>query len=53
MEMKSRVRGQELLPGERGYDAERKGWNLIVEHRPAMVQATGHDPSAPPTRPFS
>jgi FAD/FMN-containing dehydrogenase len=37
IEMKSRVRGRVLLPGEVGYDAERNGWNLIVEHHPAMI----------------
>ena len=36
-EMKSRVRGQVLLPGEEGYDAERAGWNTIVEHHPKMI----------------
>jgi FAD/FMN-containing dehydrogenase len=35
--MKSRVRGRVVLPGEEDYDAERTGWNLIVEHRPAMI----------------
>jgi hypothetical protein len=25
------------LPGEEGYDAERAGWNTIVEHHPAMI----------------
>lgn len=37
IEMKSRVRGRVLLPGEVGYDVERKGWNLIVEHHPVMI----------------
>jgi FAD/FMN-containing dehydrogenase len=37
MEMKSRVRGWVLLPGDEGYDAECAGWNLIVEHHPAMI----------------
>jgi len=37
MEMKVRMRGRVLLPGEVGYEAERNGWNLIVEHRPAMI----------------
>ena len=37
MELKSLVRGRVLLPGEEGYDAERAGWNTIVEHRPAMI----------------
>lgn len=36
-DLKARVRGQVLLPGEEGYDAERSGWNLIVEHRPAAI----------------
>jgi len=37
LELKSRVRGQVLLPGEEGYDAERTGWNRIVEHHPAVI----------------
>ena len=37
LELKSLVRGRVLLPGEEGYDAERAGWNTIVEHRPAMI----------------
>src|SRR5215208_6914476 len=37
LEVKSLVRGRVLLPGEKGYDAERAGWNLIVEHHPAMI----------------
>jgi hypothetical protein len=37
IEMKSRVRGRVLLPGEVGYDAERNGWNLIVEHHPEII----------------
>jgi hypothetical protein len=36
LELKSLVQGQVLLPGEEGYDAERSGWNLIVEHHPAV-----------------
>lgn len=35
--MKSSVRGRVVLPGEEDYDAERTGWNLSVEHRPAMI----------------
>jgi hypothetical protein len=37
IEMKSRLRGRVLLPGEVGYDTERNGWNLIVEHHPVMI----------------
>jgi FAD/FMN-containing dehydrogenase len=37
LELKSLVRGRVLLPGEDGYDAERAGWNTIVEHHPAMI----------------
>jgi FAD/FMN-containing dehydrogenase len=37
MELKSRVRGQVLLPGAEGYDAERAGWNQIVEHHPELI----------------
>ncbi|PDP86688.1 FAD-dependent oxygenase [Glycomyces fuscus] len=37
-----RVRGPVLLPGQRGYDQERAGFNLAVEQRPALVVgATG------------
>lgn len=34
--LRSRVMG-EVLPGEDGYDAERAGWNLLVEHRPKAI----------------
>jgi FAD/FMN-containing dehydrogenase len=37
LELKSRVRGKVLLPKEEGYDAERAGWNLIVEHHPKVI----------------
>src|SRR5688572_7559635 len=35
--LKETVRGQLLRPGEDGYDAERAGWNQIVEHHPATI----------------
>jgi len=51
MEMKSRVRGQVLLPGEQGYDAEWAGWNQIIEHHPKMiVVATGPEDVAAAVR---
>jgi FAD/FMN-containing dehydrogenase len=37
LELKSRVRGQVLLPDEEGYDSERAGWNLAVEHHPKVI----------------
>ncbi len=37
LELKSIVRGQVVLPGEEGYDDERTGWNLSVEHHPAVI----------------
>ncbi|MDD9369453.1 MAG: FAD-dependent oxidoreductase, partial [Acidimicrobiales bacterium] len=37
-----RTDGPALVPGDDGYDAERAGYNQIVEHRPALiVGATG------------
>ena len=36
-ELMSLVRGAVLSPGEEGYDAERAGWNLIIEHHPAVI----------------
>lgn len=35
--LRSMVVGEVLVPGEEGYDAERTGWNLLVEHRPAVI----------------
>jgi hypothetical protein len=48
LELKSRVRGKVLLPKEEGYDAERAGWNLIVEHHPKaiVVAASAEDVAA-------
>jgi FAD/FMN-containing dehydrogenase len=37
LELKSLVQGRVLLPGEEGYDAERAGWNLAVDHHPAVI----------------
>lgn len=31
------VQGQVLRPGDEGYDAERAGWNPIVQHAPSIV----------------
>lgn len=31
------VAGQVLLPGESGYDAARRTWNAMVDHRPRMI----------------
>jgi FAD/FMN-containing dehydrogenase len=48
LELKSRVRGKVLLPKEEGYDAERAGWNLAVEHHPKaiVVAASAEDVAA-------
>ena len=35
--LRSRVRGPVLAPGDEGYDAARAAWNLNAEHRPAAV----------------
>lgn len=41
-ELRRRVRGEVLLPGDAGYDEARLGHNRDVEHRPALlVTATG------------
>jgi hypothetical protein len=37
LELKSLVQGRVLLPGEEGYDAERAGWNLAVDHHPEVI----------------
>jgi hypothetical protein len=29
--------GQILLPGEEGYDAARRVWNVMVDKRPAVI----------------
>ncbi len=45
------VQGQVLRPGDEGYDAERAGWNTIVQHRPAViVVAVGADDVAAAVR---
>jgi hypothetical protein len=33
--------GQVLLPDEEGYDAERAGWSLVVEHHPKVIEEAG------------
>jgi hypothetical protein len=43
LELKSLVRGRVLLPGADGYDAERAGWNLTVEHHPAVIVAAAYE----------
>jgi FAD/FMN-containing dehydrogenase len=41
-ELLGHLEGPVFLPGDAGYDAERAGYNLAVEHRPAVVVgATG------------
>ncbi|MGW2185010.1 FAD-binding oxidoreductase [Streptomyces sp. NPDC001719] len=41
-ELAAQVAGSVLLPGDEGYDEERSGFELSVEHRPALVVvATG------------
>lgn len=37
-----RVKGEVLLPGDPGYDAELAGFNEIARHRPALVVAAVH-----------
>ncbi|MFJ8077208.1 FAD-binding oxidoreductase [Streptomyces sp. NPDC096176] len=43
-----RLKGEIFLPGDAGYDAELSGFNLIAQHRPAIVVAavTGDDIAA-------
>ncbi|GAA2789568.1 FAD-binding oxidoreductase [Saccharopolyspora taberi] len=36
-ELRSKVRGEVLLAGDDGYDDQRSGWNLTIEHRPAVI----------------
>jgi FAD/FMN-containing dehydrogenase len=51
LELRSLVRGDVLLLGEEGYDAERIGWNLAVEHHPGViVVAVGPDDVAAAVR---
>ena len=35
--LRSRLRGQLVLPGEPGYDAARTLWNAMIDRRPALV----------------
>lgn len=36
-ELRERIEGSVLLPGDAGYDAARAVWNQAVDHRPALV----------------
>lgn len=36
-ELRSKVSGAVILPGDERYDAARQGWNLMVEQRPAVI----------------
>ena len=36
-DLRARLRGQVHAPGDEGYDAARRAWNLRAEHRPAVV----------------
>lgn len=36
-ELAPRVQGSLFLPGDAGYDEERAGYNLVMDHRPAVI----------------
>ena len=37
--LRSKLRGEVLLPGEAGYDRERAAFNTALDHRPALIVA--------------
>jgi hypothetical protein len=37
--LKTKVKGQIVLPSDSSYDAVREIWNAMIERRPALIQA--------------
>ena len=37
MELRSKVRGEVLLPGEPGFDAARMVWNAMIDRKPGLI----------------
>lgn len=35
--LRNRVKGAVLTPGQEGFDAAKSAWNLMIEHRPALI----------------
>jgi hypothetical protein len=35
--LRNRVEGEVFTPGQEGYDAAKSAWNLMIEHRPALI----------------
>ena len=40
-ELKGKLRGQLILPGDETYDEARKVWNLMIDRRPALIVRCG------------
>lgn len=41
-DLRRRITGDVVTPGDDGYDAARSGFNLLTDHRPAMIVVAAH-----------